>query len=151
MEAVKHAIMLVDAALVPANPCVVAVEVERTLALFGAPENWGDIADFYLEAFEDVPLDLVQVALKHARKSLKFFPRPAELLAPIRGELEERRHAARRLRVAADRARRAERVDDPPLIDEERKAAVRAALEAAGIKHMPDVRAESQSPMEGNR
>lgn len=129
----KHAIQVVETALAPADPRVVAVEVERTLALFGAPENWDDIADFYLEAFEDVPLDLVQVALKHARKSLKFFPRPAELLAPIREELEERHHTARRLRVVAVYAQRAERVDDSPLVDEERRATVRDLLATAGI------------------
>lgn len=86
----------------PASPKHVAVLLEQTLALFGAPENWDEIAEFYLEAFETVPLDLVRKALKDARMNLKFFPKPAELRAPILDELMRRQETVYRLRAALE-------------------------------------------------
>ncbi|MBP2301552.1 hypothetical protein [Azospirillum picis] len=124
LEAVHQAVASVEAMLIPADPRAIAVELEKTLALFGAPDNWDDIADVYLETFEDVPLDLVRQACKAARLRCKWFPKPAELLAPISEELSRRRHCLRRLGAAAMKAKPAERVDSVPLATEEQKAAV---------------------------
>ena len=83
----------------PADPKAVAVLLEQTLEIFGTPDNWERIAVFYLEAFEDAPLDLVQAALKDVRRTCKFFPKPAELRAPIAKEIGERRHTTWLLRL----------------------------------------------------
>lgn len=84
----------------PADPKAVAVLLERTLALYGAPENWDEIAEFYLEAFESTPLDLVEEALKEVRLTCKFFPKPSELRAPIVDEEMNRQATQGRLRMA---------------------------------------------------
>jgi hypothetical protein len=89
----------------------VAVELDRVLAVHGTPADWEGKVDDYLEAFEDVPLDLVQKACKNARLNLKFFPKPAELRAAILDELAERRHALRRLKTAEVKA--APRLPEP--------------------------------------
>lgn len=86
-----------EASCAPADPRSVAVLVEQTLELFGLPDNWDQVADFYLEAFEDVPLDLVKRALKDVRMGCKFFPKPTELRDPIRQDLARRRIQISRL------------------------------------------------------
>ena len=60
------------------------------MELYGVPDNWDAIAIFHLEAFEDVPLDLVVRALKTVRRTCRFFPKPAELRGPIKDDLLER-------------------------------------------------------------
>lgn len=97
-----------------------------TLELFGLPENWKTVAPFYLEAFEDVPPDLVIKALKSARRNLKFFPKPSELRAPIVGELGERMRALTKLRLAKGSIRPPSPVREP--LTEEQEAKVREAV-----------------------
>lgn len=75
----------------PIAPQALAVKLERTLALWPAPENFAATAAFYREALADVPDDLVDQALRHARLTLKWFPKPAELREPIREALTRRR------------------------------------------------------------
>ncbi len=66
--------------------------LERTLAVFNnLPDNWKDIAWMYLEAFEDIPRDLAEKALKHVRLNNKWFPKPAELREPIKADLAKRK------------------------------------------------------------
>lgn len=86
-----------EPATIPADPKQVAVLLEQTLAIYGAPDNWSETAEFYLEALEDVPLDLVEKALKHVRLNLKWFPKPSELREPIREELAHRETTVSRL------------------------------------------------------
>ncbi len=74
-----------------------------TLEVFGLPDNWDKVAKHYLEAFEDVPLDLVQAALKDVRLTFKFpFPKPADLREPIRQALSERLGTLVRLQGVLD-------------------------------------------------
>lgn len=103
-EEVQVAIVAAESALQPADPRLVAVELDRVLAVHGTPANWDRAVGDYLEAFEDVPADLLLRACRHARLELKFFPKPAELRTPILEDLHERTHVLRRLRVAAKSA-----------------------------------------------
>lgn len=137
VEAVRLEIERAKAALVPADLRAVAVELDRTIAVHGQPpESWDDIAETYLEAFEDVPLDLVLKACKHVRLRCKFWPKPADFLAAISEELEQRRHVLRRLQVAEQRAKPAQRADDPPRATPEQIAAVKKVVEE-GLRLMP--------------
>lgn len=68
------------------------MRLERSLAIWNLPENWTEIASFYIEALEDLPGDLVERALRNARLSCKWFPKPAELRTQeISNELQARR------------------------------------------------------------
>lgn len=91
-------------ALKPASVQAVAVMLETTLELYAPlPKNWDQIAEFYLEQLEDLPLDLVSESLRHLRQTHRShwrFPNPADLRAPIREELERRRHLVRRANTA---------------------------------------------------
>jgi hypothetical protein len=80
-------------ALIPINPKELAAKLERTLALWPLPANWSDVAEFYREALADVPADLVDHALRHVRRTSKFFPKPAELREPIAAALKARTDA----------------------------------------------------------
>lgn len=80
-----------EAACEPIDPKALAVMLDKTLEMFTPlPANWAEVYDFYLEGFEDVPADLVAVALKHVRLNCKFFPKPAEFRQPIAEALSER-------------------------------------------------------------
>jgi hypothetical protein len=103
MPEIVSFIAAAKAAVRPASPAEAAVLLEGTLELFGKPNNWDQIADFYLEALEDVPIDLVARSLKHLRQTHQShwrFPNPADLVAPIRGELAQRKLALMRARAA---------------------------------------------------
>jgi hypothetical protein len=76
-----------------------AVLLMQTFKIWNPPDDFDDTAPFYREALEDVPLDLVQAALKHLRQTLKWFPKPCELRAPIEAELRRRRDVLRRLKT----------------------------------------------------
>lgn len=76
----------------------------QSFKIWNPPEDWDDIAQFYREALEDVPQDLVQASLKHLRLTLKWFPKPCELRAPIEAELRRRRDVLRRLRLMEQKA-----------------------------------------------
>ena len=112
-QEVEREIARWEPCLRPADPKAVAVLLERTLELFGVPDNWDEIADFYFEAFEDMPVDLVEKALKHARQHCRFFPKPVELRESILEEWDERRRPLLRLGAILSHARFRED-DDPP-------------------------------------
>lgn len=77
--------------LTPIDPKALAVMLKETLALWPLPAEFDTTAKFYREALQDVPLDLVETALRHVRLSSRFFPRPAEIRDAIRDELARRR------------------------------------------------------------
>ena len=82
----------------PADPKAAAVLLDQTLELFvPLPQNWAQIAGFYHEVLADVPLDLVEAALLHVRRTCTFFPKPAEIRGPIAEQLTERRRTRDRL------------------------------------------------------
>lgn len=85
----------------PIDAKVLAVKLADTLSLWKTPDNWTAAqGDWYREALSDLPADLVDLALKHARTHYKFFPKPAELREPVRGIWDQRQ------RFHADRVRR---------------------------------------------
>jgi hypothetical protein len=118
-----------EASLAPADPKTIAALLDQTLELYGLPDNWDRVVGFYLEAFEGVPVDLVAAALKRVRQTCRFFPKPAELRAPIREEWAKRRQALVKLQIARGLAKEPEPERTPPT--PEQVARVRAMV--AGI------------------
>lgn len=53
----------------------------------------------YVEALSDIPLDLLRDAVMTHIRSSEWFPRPAQLRAVVRDELERRRAALRELEI----------------------------------------------------
>lgn len=85
----------------PIDAKALAVKLADTLSLWKTPDTWSAAqADWYREALADLPADLVDLALKHARTHYKFFPKPAELREPVRGIWDQRQ------RFHADRVKR---------------------------------------------
>jgi hypothetical protein len=113
----------------------IAGMLAETLDLYGPlPANWERVGKFYVEAFADVPPDLIEKALAAHRLSPKpFFPKPGELRAHIVDELGARKRALIKLRLAKGSIRAPERVREPP--SEEQVEKVAAAVEAA-VKHL---------------
>lgn len=93
--------LTLDHWLTPADLKGAVVEMEQTLALFKLPDNWNEIAKFYVEVIEDIPADLLVDALKHVRMTKKWFPKPSELREGIASEMAERQLLAARLRIMA--------------------------------------------------
>lgn len=136
-EAIPEAIAHAKAAVEPIDPRSLAVMLERTLDVWTLPPNWDDVAEFYVEALEDVPLDLVHSALKHLRMTIKWFPKPCELRSSVTLELDRRRHVLRRLEVMAQKVRlgAVEKHEDWKPASDEDKARVRKIL--SSIKTIP--------------
>lgn len=119
----------VEAAAAPAELEFISVELELTLELYGLPKNWDAIVEFYIEAFEDVPPDLVVTACKRLRLSpLRFFPKPGEIRAHIVDDLEQRKRLVTKMRLAR-RQRRDPEEWRPPT--EREKAEVDALVRRA--------------------
>lgn len=125
------AIAAARAALDPMPVRDLMVVMVQTLRVWKLPEDWSEVAAFYREALEDVPADLVPVALKHCRLTLKWFPKPAELREPIQLELRRRRGVLQRLETMQQRLDRDGVGPRPPL----RLAAVQPA--GGGDAHSP--------------
>ena len=112
-------------------------------------------AEFYLEALEDLPADLVEAALKQVRMTYRYpsMPKPADFRSAVVAELGRRQRQARKLEMAISRAGREgerkpdrNRADLPPGLREEVEAAIgglvaalKAAPEAGGEE--PEARA----------
>jgi hypothetical protein len=128
------AVLLADyeTALTPAAPELVAVLLEETLENYDVPQNWDRVSGFYFEAFEDVPPDLVALALKRQRLSpSRFFPKAGELRALIADELVGRRRERLLLTVAARQIdRRVPPVPESERIDPEAALAMLARATA---------------------
>lgn len=149
------AITEADALTRPIDGKTLAVLLMQTCKIWNPPEDWDDIAGFYREALEDVPLDLVQSALKHLRLTLKWFPKPCELRAPIEAELQRRRDVLRRLKLMEQKARLGD-VAEPELrvvktpeeiaAGEERAAQARAILDSVTLKRVPVREDDARQP-----
>lgn len=123
-----------------------AVLLMQTFKIWNPPDDIDDTAQFYREALEDVPLDLVQASLKHLRQTLKWFPKPCELRAPIETELRRRRDVLRRLKLMEQKARlgdvappelRAVKTPEEIAAGEERAAQAREILDSNPLKRIP--------------
>lgn len=93
----------------PINPKMLAVEINRTMAIFPPPQGLDDdgmraLGDAMTEVLRDMPADIVMAALRRVWLECKFFPRPAEVRAFANAELGERKRAAIKAQVAADMA-----------------------------------------------
>lgn len=120
-DQVAATLAAVEASLAPADPRLVAIELEISLEPWGVPANWESVAGQYLEVFDDVPPDLVELACYRMRR-IRFpgFPRPAEIRALILDELGERKRAFGVLKLAKRRARPPEPEWQPPSEDDKR-------------------------------
>lgn len=139
LSALPQALGEAHAALQPADTQILAALLKQTLAIWQSnqPANFKEIAGSYLEAFESVPIDLVQSALKHVRLTSKFFPKPAELLEPIRSEMENRKQTLRRLTtmdmLARKQGQQAVHAVHKPRSEADKAAVAEAAAQAKAI------------------
>lgn len=53
--------------------------MESTLELYGKPDNWDLTAEFYLEAIEDLPMDVLIDTMRSVRMNCKWFPKVSEI------------------------------------------------------------------------
>ncbi len=89
--------------LVPTDGRTVAKALDRIVAVLGTPKN-ADLdawVEACIDAFTDagVPADLVEVARRRAVTTLRFPPRPVELVDLIREDLARRKLAASRIKA----------------------------------------------------
>lgn len=143
---VDTALTEIAAAASPADPRFVAVELERTLELFGKPDNWDAIVAFYFDIFDDVAADLVRLAFYRLRRSwqrgprtfpTRLFPLPGDIRALVEQEVGERRSLLAKAQVAKLRNRGPEISRLPPSEEEKRQvdaamARIRANLSERG-------------------
>lgn len=142
--------------LEPISPKALAVLMNQTFAIWPLPENWQQIAPVYREALEAIPLDLVQSALKHVRLTSKWFPKPSELIDPVRAEMENRKQTLRRLTtmdmLARKQGQQAAPAARPKRTEAEIAAASAAAAQAkaildnATIKRVPTKAGDHRTP-----
>lgn len=144
------AITEIEALNEPVDPKALAVLLLKSLKLWKLPEDWDDIAPFYREALADVPVDLVQSALKHLRLTLKWFPKPCELRAPVEAELQRRRDLLRRLKTMELKASKGD-VEEAPWVPrteaeiaEAAEIARKTRLMLAAVQRVPAEQAEDE-------
>lgn len=102
---IEDAVLDMEEENIPADPIVWGQELDRTMALWN-PADWASVSAFYFEAFAHVPRDLAFLALRRARQSCKYCPKPAELRELIDFEMAERKRREVALRLMADKAKR---------------------------------------------
>lgn len=100
-DVIRQEIIAATAALEPAGVKIAAVMLERAVSHFGAPTNWADIAEDYLEELSQVPVALIGKIWPEIRRNNRFFPKIPELLAPIEDDWSNRKHKRLRLLAAA--------------------------------------------------
>tara|TARA_R110000744_G_scaffold40658_3_gene92269 strand:- start:952 stop:1335 length:384 start_codon:yes stop_codon:yes gene_type:complete len=64
------------------RPCPLDMGIaimESTLELYGKPDNWDLTAEFYLEAIEDLPMDVLIDTMRSVRMNCKWFPKVSEI------------------------------------------------------------------------
>lgn len=86
------ALVRAERALFPAHPQEWALLMAKYLPLWGIKAvDWQAQAPLYLEALANIPADLLQTAMAECAKTLKFFPKPAEIRETIESELSDRK------------------------------------------------------------
>jgi hypothetical protein len=88
---------VLDESLVPAPVETQTVLIDETMALWATPDNFGSLADFYLEAVEEFPEDILRAALKTVRLKHVYptLPKPADFHQAGIGALEARQSIQR--------------------------------------------------------
>ena len=110
LKALRTAILEAESQLKPVNIKLVAVELNRTLAIWKLPERDDFTLDFYIEALEDLPEDLVLAALKSVRLSHKwnFMPTPGDFRLAVADEFHGRQNVLANLSLTLAVAERDE-------------------------------------------
>lgn len=109
----------------------IAVLLKPLIDLHGEPSAWATAAPLYMEALADIPPELLEAAVKHCIRTCRFFPKPAELRAPIADELNDyRRRQHERNRAALP----APAPVDPPTPEEIAYVEKLVAPVIAGVK-----------------
>ncbi len=93
---IQEALDMIEATLVPAPPLEIVVLLMGSLPLWGAPSNWETVAPMYLEALARSPAWALSQALHVCRSTLKYFPKPSEILELLPDELYRRKTMAAR-------------------------------------------------------
>lgn len=90
-EKARNLIPAYEEAMKPAEKEEIAVNLHRAISIFTPPDNWNEIARFYLDALSSMPADLVPVAATHVAMNCKFFPKPADFTDAVSDEWLRRR------------------------------------------------------------
>lgn len=95
LREIEAAIQEAELQLMPITPNALAVAFDNTIALWDdrLPAEWAELAEFYYEALEDMPEDLVHKALKHVRLNHRWqtMPKPADFRSAVADDLVHRR------------------------------------------------------------
>lgn len=97
VESLRQDLEVVNHLLEPASPKQLNTMLGRLRSLpssraaVNMSDEQAEMALFdQLEALEDLPADLVEIARKRAMKTCKFAPAPAEIMDLVKPEIEER-------------------------------------------------------------
>lgn len=124
--------------LTPATDQEWAVLMARYLPLWDTkPGEWQTRAPLYRETLADLPADLLAEGIVHCAKSCKFFPKPAEIRAPIEEDLKARVEHLRFLEIHSTRQITEQ---PPPKPTTAEKAAVTELLNQWRAKLPPEAR-----------
>lgn len=109
-NAIEMAARDLDLGLVPAGPAQVTAELTPVFAILGCPAGMDSeaAATAYLDAFADVPLDILRAACRAAIQTCRFPPKPADIRDHVSGPLARRSYERRRLETAALKWRQGE-------------------------------------------
>ena len=80
-----------------AGEMAIGKALAKLMTIFRTPDSWEDASDTYMDALADLPADLLDEGVRYCLKTCRYFPRPAEIFAPIQGELDKRHATVRRL------------------------------------------------------
>lgn len=106
LEEVDVALVNAERALTPISLIALGRGLDVCLRTWRVPKDH-DVAaamEAHLDVLSDLPEDLVELAFSRARKTLKFFPVPAEIRSLVASEFSARRHTLSRLKAARGKA-----------------------------------------------
>jgi hypothetical protein len=108
--------------LIPATRQQIELCLAQAIDLFGTPKGWEQQFKLYCRLLGDLPPDLLARGVFIALQDGVFFPKPAEIRAPVKDELGGRKLTAVRLEVALSRVKAVVReAERPPPTDEEKR------------------------------
>lgn len=129
----RDRLSLVSRLTAPLTPDELYVELQPLLILYGPPDFGQDEEaamlqrawfDIYAKTLKDHPREAIQIAVQEALRTLKFFPKPAELNKLAEATTDELKLIAFRLQYAVRRA------------EQNRPAPKRTPEDAAKIKEL---------------
>ena len=109
LDEIQASLTLFEAETEPSDPEAIQAALALAVELFGAPAEFERKVHVYYGLLADIPDDLLLYGVWAAlRDECTYFPKPAEIRAPIRDELSRRHLIRRRLGTALTLARRTE-------------------------------------------